>query len=275
MTANTKVSRPKTTELTYGVQEITPAIAEMWLARNMHNRNLRERYVDILAGAIRDGAWQVNGDAIKFDKDNVLLDGQHRLAAVVKADKPIRAFVVWNLDRSAQATLDQHLRRSLADILSLEGVDRARELASAANWLWKYSNGKMVDRRYNLRADQIKQMIESHPGLMESVKVGKELSKTGLRVPPSLASALHYVMDEVDTLMAQLFWDQLITGLELKEADSVYVLRRALEKNAMANRRVQGYVLAAWVIKAWNATRQGKKIKLIAWKAVEPFPTIE
>lgn len=271
----TKAIKPKTDELTFGVHDITPAIAEMWLARNISNRRLRPAHIETLAGAIRDGAWQVNGDAIKFDKEGMLIDGQHRLYGIVKADRTVKALVVWNLDHSAQETLDRHLKRSLADILDLAGVERGKEMASAAMWLWKYSNGHMTRRRYDFRPDQARQIIDAHPGLVESVKVGKELSKTGLRLPPSLASALHYVMSEIDSVLAALFWDQLITGLGMREADPVYLLRRVLEKNATANRRVQGYVLAAWVIKAWNATRNGKKPKMIVWKSIEPFPTIE
>ena len=73
------------------VETITPKLAEKWMEANKNNRPLRRSLVGRYAGAIRRGQWELNGESIKFDEDGVLFDGQHRLAAVVEANKPIKS----------------------------------------------------------------------------------------------------------------------------------------------------------------------------------------
>lgn len=85
---------------------ITPKMAEEWL-KNVYPRDgvrgariemgnlVHPRHVEVLAGDITAGQWDENGAAIILSPENELVDGVHRLAAVVKADKPIRSLVVW------------------------------------------------------------------------------------------------------------------------------------------------------------------------------------
>ena len=68
------------------IVDITPEMAREYLEKNSHNRRLSERSVRNLATAIKNGEWQVNGEAIKVDKEGNLLDGQHRLSAIEKRD---------------------------------------------------------------------------------------------------------------------------------------------------------------------------------------------
>jgi predicted nucleic acid-binding Zn ribbon protein len=64
---------------------VTPEMAERWLGHNKVNRNLRNRRVDQFARDMRSGRWQLTGEAIKFGKSGNLIDGQHRLWAVIES----------------------------------------------------------------------------------------------------------------------------------------------------------------------------------------------
>ncbi|KAF7277615.1 hypothetical protein GWI33_002970, partial [Rhynchophorus ferrugineus] len=76
------------------VETITPDLARQYLAFNTHNRNVRSYRVKGYAADMRDGRWTLNGEAIKFSADGTLLDGQHRLQAVIEADVAVQMLVV-------------------------------------------------------------------------------------------------------------------------------------------------------------------------------------
>ena len=88
------LTSPSMREVKYETVNITPAMAEKWLAKNLGNRHVRESHVATLVRDIRDGNWRQTGEAIKFDWDGRLIDGQHRLHAIVAAQTATRMLVV-------------------------------------------------------------------------------------------------------------------------------------------------------------------------------------
>jgi hypothetical protein len=74
------------------------------------------------AREIAAGRWKPNGETIKFTMDGVLLDGQHRLAAVALAGVGIETTVVWGLDPDCFDTIDSGRPRSAADMLAIQGI---------------------------------------------------------------------------------------------------------------------------------------------------------
>lgn len=109
---------------------ITPQDAAKLLAKhNAHNRRLREPYVAQLSDEMRGDRWQETHQAIGIGADGDLIDGQHRLAAVVESGKPQRFLVVSGVPREAVAVIDSHSHRRTRDALrlvhGLETTDRA------------------------------------------------------------------------------------------------------------------------------------------------------
>lgn len=79
------IDMPRSSAVETEISEISPDLARDLLAKNPHNRNLRVRRVEQLAGAMTRGEWVFNGDAIRIADSGMLLDGQHRLAAIVRS----------------------------------------------------------------------------------------------------------------------------------------------------------------------------------------------
>lgn len=46
--------------------DVTPELAETWLARNPNNRNLRKAVVDSYARDMQAGRWALNGGTLKL-----------------------------------------------------------------------------------------------------------------------------------------------------------------------------------------------------------------
>lgn len=94
---------------------ITPAIALHILTRNHCNRAVRKSWVTQLAGRIKRGEWKLTHQGIALSKDNILLDGQHRLLAIVEANTSLSLMVTTDMDDDVFGTLDDGAKRNLAD----------------------------------------------------------------------------------------------------------------------------------------------------------------
>lgn len=256
-------------------EAITPELANTWLAHNTHNRHVRPVVVDRFASAMRRGEWQVNGDAIRFASDGTLLDGQHRLAAVVKSGVTITQLVVRGLDIAAQETMDVGGRRSLGDALRLRNESKVNELANALSWLFRYRSRQMSKTSNRPTFQQAIALLEQNPGLRDSLIYGERLQRN-LRFSHGLGGFLHYVLSEIDPGDAEFFFDRLITGAGLGDEHPVHVLRRRMEGDAIAIQRMEQYRMVALVFKAWNAYREGRSMQLLMWKpggrSPEPYP---
>jgi len=108
-----------TTAFTSTVMDITPDVAAKWLEGNVRNRKIDQRHVDRLAEEIKAGHWKTTHQGIAFDTAGVLQDGQHRLWAVLQADRPVRMMVSVNVPPENIDALDGGKGRTVADRMSL------------------------------------------------------------------------------------------------------------------------------------------------------------
>lgn len=99
------------------IRTVTPEEAKLLLQNNSNNRAIRQKRVESYAKDMINGNWNLTGQGITIDKNGQILDGQHRLSAIVLANKPIEMLVVTEADRCA--TYDAGLVRSNLDKIKL------------------------------------------------------------------------------------------------------------------------------------------------------------
>ena len=261
------------------IETITPRMAEKWLAMNSHNRNLKDSYIIRLAGEILRGDWLLNGESIKLN-GNTLVDGQHRLAAVMRAGVPIRSLVVRGVPLSTQETIDTGSRRTLSDSLKLAGESNYTTLASALSMLFQWENGRFgqgATRSYPTVTEALR-LLGKHPDLRESLVQG-DRARHRFRISPSVATFVHYLFSRVDREDADDFFEKLVQGTGIDEGSPILALRRALERDTLRHQRRQTVERAAFFVKAWNAYRQGYPITLLKWSPggahPEKFPEVD
>lgn len=110
---------------------MTPAKAKALLEQNAeYNRDLRPSTVSGLADAIRRNEWIVSHQGIGVSKSGVVIDGQHRLSAIVEAGVTVPILVTTGLDDDAFKVIDIGLKRSNADVLNV-----SQALAACARFL--------------------------------------------------------------------------------------------------------------------------------------------
>ena len=81
---------------------ISPEMARRWLeVGNTRNRNMNMAYCERLARDMREGRWVLTHEGIAFSPNGRLLDGQHRLQAIILADLPVAMFVWFDVPAEA------------------------------------------------------------------------------------------------------------------------------------------------------------------------------
>lgn len=262
-------------DVTAELVTVTPDMALEWLETcNTHNRPVRESFVAKLVRAIVAGEWQVNGEAIKFSTEGVLLDGQHRLWACVQSDTPIVTAVVRGVEMSAQVTMDTGVRRTLADQLKLRGLKSSKQLSAALAILWRLETGKIMSTDTPSITEALA-IMDANPGLEQSV-VRAESWRLHVRMSGAVLATVHHRALDIAAEDAEDFFTRLASGAELPEHDARFVFRRYVDR-----RRTQRSVEPQWVthavlIKAWNAYRQGRKVQTLSFRpggaTPEQFP---
>jgi len=114
---------------------ITPTAASSMLARNTRNRSIHNGRVESLARAMSAGGFLESPMPISIGEDGTLLDGQHRLAAIVKSGLPQRMWVASGVHAEVQDVIDIGQRRSVAQGLQMEGIVNTTRTAAACRVL--------------------------------------------------------------------------------------------------------------------------------------------
>lgn len=136
---------------------VTPADAATLLKRNTHNRKVRPSVVAKYVSEIGAGEWRPIPAGIGFDEDGVLLDGQHRLAAIVEAGVAVPLLVVTGFPRASQEKCDRHTRRSLFDAMTLAGYSYSKDAVQACTVLAKMraENAQAPTQSVGMPADHL------------------------------------------------------------------------------------------------------------------------
>lgn len=248
--------------------KVTPDLAHDWLGYNTHNRKLRERVVNAYAADMAAGDWQWNGESVKFAHDGTLLDGQHRLAAVIAAGAEVSMLVVRGLPKEAQDTVDGGAKRKFADVLQLRGESQYTRLASIVRMvrLWDLGIRRSISgSNYTPTNAQMFQTLEKYPDLRDLAVAADQVSR-GCGLPPSVIGLCWWMFGRLDAEDANFFFDRLRDGQNLAKGDPIYELRRTLDATkSVRGTRSQNF-LTAITVKAWNAYRKGDKIGILRYR---------
>jgi hypothetical protein len=266
------------------VRTITPADATTLLSRTAPNRKPIRRRVAALADAMRAGQWQSDGAPVRIGQDGRLLDGQHRLMAVIEADTPAEFVVISGIDPQAQLVMDTGKPRSLEDHMHIQGVPNARNAAAAARFLWDYENGVItwrgdVIKRPAPTIPQLWQLYSARPDqIQEGAAQGAAVHRC-VRMSKAVISGMWVVLSAVDFDDASEFYDRLAQRLQdgaIIDSIQVFTRRMNNQDRPSFGGALSARVQTAFLIKTWNAYRRGEPLSRLIFKpggaSAEKFP---
>ncbi len=134
--------------------DITPAMAANWLNNNFGNRPVSDDVVLAYARDMINGTWRATHQGIAFNDEDRLIDGQHRLRAIVRANVTVRMMVTFGLPSKIAGTemtmmdcVDRGRTRSVSDQLKIQhGLKNGTAIAQVSSALAHLCFGERVRR---------------------------------------------------------------------------------------------------------------------------------
>lgn len=215
-------------ENSIGFLLITPEIASRLISLNKKNRNIRPGFVDQLAQMILEDRWVIrNCDCIGICDDGYILNGQHRLHAVVKAQKAIVAPVMFDIPAEARIYIDSGRNRTPTDAVRIAtGKNHYTRLVSSAVRLIVV-NGKELDR---------KQIVEFACHYEEQIRKVNDMFKGSpkfIQLPANYAAVFLALVRGVNESDLERFMQVLLKGRVSEDRDeTVLSLRDILSYEA-------------------------------------------
>ena len=230
------------------IKDITPSVAKLMLDKHLNSftesdptlqRKLKPGVVSGYARAMRSGTWGLTHQGIAIDDNGFLVDGQHRLEAIVESGVTITLLVTTGVPSNGDGTsngvsvidmIDRGSPRSVGDQLYIRhGVKDANNVAAIVRQVLmlcaetvKIPIGKMDVgmslRVLDLYGDEI------------SESLGFRGKISGLRGSP-LFGAIAFAMKGGDKQIVREFAKSVKTGEGLYHGDPALTLRNYLQSH--------------------------------------------
>lgn len=258
---------------------VTPEIAFSLLEVNerigFHNRNISKDRVKFYADDMKSGRWRLTAEPLLIGKDGQLMNGQHRLHAVIDAEMSIPMLIVRGVDLGAFYSIDQAKPRSTGDVVGIVGVKNRTVVASVLKMIWVWENFGPAGLGGNNRdqrgfTNEIAAEMAKARDLTESIVAG---NKVKALCPPSAATFCHWLCSTKSKAAADEFFELLHSGEGLKKGDPIMALRqRLITERSDPTSSVRRLAVIRMIMSIWNAHRKGRvlvKMPPIADKEVE------
>lgn len=261
------------------VEQITPQMASQYLGTSAGNRNLKRRAVVRYARDMVLGRWVLNGESIKFDRAGHLIDGHHRLHAILDSKVTITMVVVRGIQEGSMLTLDTGVGRSFMDAQQVRGNHVTNILGPTLRWWFIYDVAHMQMSIVPTH-QELQEILDAHPSTVESARTISRLKLVKSRCAPGVQAFVHaYASHKFDREMADEFMSELNDGAELGKTSPIYLLRSRLIE-IPARTRLAPELILALTIKAWNAwITKGTLLHQLKWNSdgekAEPFPVFK
>ncbi len=171
-------------------ESIGPELAEQYLLLNRCNRPVSESRVAEWAEEMKRGDWQVTHQGIAFDTDGNMIDGQHRLLAIIRSGTTQRLMVTYNLAPEAFLVIDDGGARTSKDLFSVRYQKKHGEKPSNADLLTSIAAGMLagIDGK-KVHKEDVSEHTLKHVRLLEDLAPLARQTVIGTCVAAAFANA--------------------------------------------------------------------------------------
>jgi hypothetical protein len=246
-------------EFKYELVRIGPEKAEQIIRGSQYNRQISQATVSKYVRDMRAGNWWFNAQPIilngKLNHDAVLLNGVHRLTAIIAANVTIPFLLVSGIEPRSIKTMDTGRPRNFAQMLDIDGANAPKVLAAMIQLLAAFRLNLAFKGRQSSTLE-LYQVLAENPGARDIAPEYQRRLPGG--IPPGLLACCEYLFAEKDPVMAKTFCDNLVSGENLEKDDPIYVLREWLNRAEKQEKKTRNVGNA--LVEYWNKFRRGEKI---------------
>jgi hypothetical protein len=244
-----------------GAYWITPELAGLWLTCNENNRPIRDARVATMARDMSADNWAYTGEAIKFSAKRRLIDGQHRLSAVVRSGATVKMLVVLDLPDESQAYMDAGARRTAGDALTFRGETNSTLLAATIRFAMNFE-ARATRSRDAISHSEIIEWLTEHPEIRRYVGLTARYSGK-IDMKPSVFAFALWKLHAIDEKDATAFLAAIVEMRSLGAGDPIYTLLQRFRTAARQRELVKPSTELAWIFRTWNAMRQRQSLKIL------------
>ena len=249
---------------------VTPECAAWALQFNTNNRRLRPSHVKWLVKMMQSQEWQEQHPSpLAFSTKGILLDGQHRLTAVVQHGQQVVMTVVTGRSPETFAYIDSGEKRSMHDRLSVDDstTTNMRAIMVAQSWHaveMTVAQNKATFYTAKPTPQQIADCIERHREAILFIASHPIRSQRGIkRVGVSVALAMFY---EIDSIQAERFTNALcVLQTEIQQAAALREAMIAVHGKGGGADIGEGIRRTNYVLEAFRKDKEVRQVRLGNW----------
>ncbi len=247
------------------VEVIDASVAMAYLNKNAeNNRRANRSLVQRYAADMRNGRWRAEVmDPIRFDSTDRLIDGQHRLMAIVDSGVAQTMLVIRGIDPSTIHMIDTGRARSPADMLKIKGYHNTTLFAAGLRALLVIKESPVTAKTPAFFShSEILAVAERHEGMLDSC--AKVRAIRGIRPAPLVA--MHYIIGQIlgRPDKAAAFMAGFNDGVVHYEGDPIHLYRERLlrERDREGVYTAQVYFLMG-LMYVWNHFAEDRPLALL------------
>lgn len=284
-------THPELTGVQIYLIKVTPEIAAELLRLNIAGqRKISEGAIEKYASDMAVDAWVFNGAPVLITDEGQLIDGQHRLNAIIESGEPQVMLIVYGVSVDAMATVDTNRRRSYADQLAMRGLKNHSIVAAIASgmWHWLHGNygGNNIARIANAKfvtstpSNSAKDLwmdkaekafaVTYEQAAAFAVKIGRDYNG----ITPATWGIVWVILSAIDKDLREKFLWELHPGRQSGEiSQPVMTLIRRLGR-VKSRERITRTDQLDMLFKTFNAWQHGKQLGTITPPRPPRFDTV-
>jgi len=246
---------------------VTPAFARRLIELNAENqRTHRHSLSDRYARDMATGRWiEKSGQTISVATNGRIINGQHRIHAVVKSGKTVHFDLNMGVDPDAIIVIDAGPGRSATDVIRTSGGRDLSGIAAIVRWVLMWEMGTPTGRggRFAPTPMELSQRYESESDLFNTAAArGGDAYSRGLTTK-AVAGTAYFLFAKLNKAVADDLFDQIVSGLNLKGGDLGAAYRLRARLIARTSTKLARHEQLALFVRAWNlynTIKGGKRV---------------
>ena len=247
------------------IETINPDKAREYLEWNKHNRPVNKKTVSLYAREMQSGRWTLSNDAITFFENHILGNGQHRLYAIIQSGFTGEFLVMRGLPAETFTNIDQGRARSAQDILTVEDIPNASNVAAIVKRYLNMNNQLVQDTGRTVTPAHILETYKQHPDLFQEAYKVVAVSYRACRAMKMAEFGgmyAHLIIEKKHHPTKVVHFINECAGLEANTNSNTPQLLRTALINELAS---TSHKMTAWrrrglLIKAWNYWVSGREV---------------
>jgi hypothetical protein len=261
-------------------QFINPYEAKKLLKGNLSNRTLNHNRVTKYACDIKKGLWvEDTGELIKISRNGRIIDGQHRLEAIIRAGVGIFLHVAYDVQDDVFQVIDSGKPRSAGDVFKIAGVKNYNHLAAIIqlyNNIYKNeSTSASVTIENRLSAKELLYLYKENNKYWDDIvkrSINYRLAFQGVLSISEIGS-LMALFDNYGDVESDRFMFQLCKGVDVKNNTIILLRNKLISDKLNTQHKMTASIRRALIIKTWNCFIQNKEPKILRFKPeIEDYP---